>query len=327
MYSNSLNLDFSHLAPNYNADVQVFTTANGNSIQNWTKPRGATMCYMICIGSGAGAGGGVTRATTVVGSGGGGGACSGIGTMMMPIMLLPDTLKVQVGAGGAGGAAGIAGGAGSNSYISLGAGLTALTAIPNVLLMANGSTQPGGGGAGVTGTGGAAGAVPSIGTDALCGGNTGVFGIRKFTVGQAGNAGGAGGSGGTSPSGIWNLLPLGPGTGGGGIAAATTQGQGGGSTSLQGNLDFADGTINAGGPLINGGSAGLGVPAGLANPGIYSIKPFVMTGGTGGGSANATVGADGGIGAIGSGGGGGGAGTTGGRGGNGGDGLVIIISW
>ena len=114
------------------------------------------MVYMIAVSGGGGGGGGRTRASTVGGGGGGGGGCSGMVTLMMPAIFLPDSLKISVGSGGQGGAALAPGSPGVSSYISLGerGGATGI-AIPNIILSSN-ATAPGGGSVGGT-TGSAAG--------------------------------------------------------------------------------------------------------------------------------------------------------------------------
>ena len=86
---------------------------------NWVKPRGVSMVYITCIGSGSGGGGGMTGATATVRGGGGGGASGAIARLIIPARFLPDTLYLQVGVGGAGGAAAGAGGAGNRSFVSV----------------------------------------------------------------------------------------------------------------------------------------------------------------------------------------------------------------
>lgn len=319
--------DFGFLPSSVNGDVQVFL-GNNNAItqwQQWVKPSGVTMVYMILIAGGGGGGGGFSRASAAAGGGGGSGACSGIVTALYPAIFLPDVLKVSVGAGGLGGAAGQAGGNGTNSYVATGVGLTAGSSIPNIILE-SGANAPGGGGAGTGAAAGAAGSVPTIATTAR-NGAMGVFGTHKFTVGLVGVIGGAQtGAVGTSITAGWNIIPLTPGASGAGVNTAST-GFAGGSISLQAAMDLPDGSISPASNIIAGGTAGSASAAGNGNPGLQYFKPFLMTGGSGGGSSDGSTGGNGGKGGIGCGGGGGGAGVTAGRGGDGGNGMVAIISW
>jgi hypothetical protein len=317
--------DFGNLASNYNSDVQIFASGNdAQGAQRWIKPRGVSMVYMMAVSGGGGGGGGTTGATTTARGGGGGGACSSLGVLMKPAFLLPDYLLVQVGSGGLGGAAGQAGGNGTNSYISLGAGISAISVRGNwVLTPSAAASPPGGGGAGTSGAAGAAGGAPSLGTD----GNIGhsAFGLTHFIVGVAGSAGGVQtGAVGADAFASGSGVPFGPGAGGAGVNSAST-GFAGGNNPLTSSIDFSDGLLQ---PSAGNGSAGSNVLAGGngAN-GLVCWKPFLFTGGGGGGSADGQIGGNGGQGGLGSGGGGGGGGTTGGKGGNGGDGIVIIISW
>jgi hypothetical protein len=320
--------EFGFLPPGVNGDVQIFTAPN-NAItqwQQWVKPAGVTMVYMICIAGGGGGGGGFTRATTVAGGGGGGGACSGVVSSLMPAVFLPNVLKVSVGLGGLGSTGtGVAGGNGTNSYIASGVGLTAGSTIPNIILE-SGANAPGGGGAGTTAAAGAAGAVPTISTVARNGSGA-IFGIQKFTVGIVGLAGGVQtGAAGAAATAVWNAIPLSAGTGGAGVNGAGT-GFAGGALTIQAAMDLPDGAISPA-AILAGGVAGSGAAVGgPGNNGLQYWKPLLGTGGTGGGSADGQPGGQGGDGAIGCGGGGGGAGTTGGKGGSGGNGLVVIISW
>lgn len=320
--------DFGFLPPNTTGDVQVFyTDNNAQGSQKWIKPRGAVMCYMICVGGGGSGGGGTSGATTTARGGGGGGACSSIAKHLIPAIFLPDVLLIQVGNGGAGVAADTNGNAGINSIISHGVGLTAIGTIPNIILQSN-NAAPGGGAKGTNATGGAGGTVPTISTQAISGAAAS-HAIQSFIVGLVGAVGGAqtGANGANFNGSTWNLICTSPGTGGAGVNSVST-GFVGGAIGFNSGFDFADGSI-VGNTALAGGTAGAsGTGAsGNGNAGIQLWKPFYMTGGTGGGSSDANTGGDGGKGGIGCGGGGGGGGTTGGKGGAGGDGIVIIISW
>jgi hypothetical protein len=330
--------DFGFLPPQFNGDVQVFfptgiTQTQTQNWQHWTKPRGISMVYMLAIAGGGGGGGGFSGASNTARGGGGSGACSGLATLMMPAIFLPDSLKIMVGAGGQGGAAGVAGSAGSNSYISVGAGNTTGIATPQVIL-SSGVNAPGGGGAGTGAAGGTAGTVPSAATIATLGplGKLGFFpGVITLlgnagTIGLAGNTGGSQlGGAGTAITAVWNSIPFSQGTSGAGINTPAQTGLSGGSITLQGTtVEHAEGMFTT----LAGGSSGTPVVGGgNGNNGIRSFKPFLHTGGTGGGSSDSYTGGNGGMGGIGCGGGGGGAGTTGGRGGDGGPGMVAIICW
>lgn len=326
--------DFGFLPPQFRGDAQIFfpTGTAVTQWQTWIKPRGISMVYMIAISGGGGGGGGFTRATTVAGGGGGSGACSGMATLMMPAIFLPDVLKISVGPGGTGGAAGANGGAGINSYITLGAGRTAGITIPNVIL-SSGINAPGGGSAGTGAAGGPAGSIPTVATIATVGplgklgfwSNTGTAANNGY-VGLVGVIGGAQtGAVGVNITAGWNLIPFTPGASGAGVNTVGT-GFAGGSIALQAATDFADGSFPA--SILAGGTAGSGAAVGgNGNNGIRSMKPFLNTGGSGGGSADGQIGGQGGSGGIGCGGGGGGAGTTGGRGGAGGHGMIAIIGW
>jgi hypothetical protein len=280
------------------------------------------MVYMWCVGGGGGGGGGFTRASGVAGCGGGSGGSSGAASALFFAHYLPDVLRVSVGVGGTGGSANNSGTFGVSSYIASGVGLTAGTAIPNLILQSD-SSPPGGGGVGGStsvGTGGYSGAI----TTAVSIGHwyfSSIF--YKFQVGLSGVVGGS--QTGANPGSVTNQFSLnstGPGTGGGGVTSLPFE-VSGGPISLTSTFEGPDFTFSPASSYVAGGVLG----GGNGVNGITRFKPFFSFGGTGGGGANAVAGGEGGKGGIGSGGGGGGAGTTGGRGGNGGDGLVVIISW
>jgi hypothetical protein len=317
--------DFGMIPPIYSGDVQSFTTGdNGQNMQRWIKPRGASMCQMFIVGGGGGGGGGKTGATTTARGGGGGGGCSGVGILIIPTLFLPDILLVQVGSGGGGGAASGGGNSGSNSYISTGSGISALSAIPNVIL-ASSTNAAGGGGAGAT-TSNAAGGTAATNFSPSQAGHFQFKGVFNNTGGIVGATGGLATAGavGTAIT-AWNTLQLSPGAGGGSVSAVTT-GFAGGAVSIQNPLDFTDGGFQTAFNFLLGGAGSSG-GAFAGNPGFISWKLSLFTGGSGGGSTDNAAGGAGGQGAPGCGGGGGGGGTTGGVGGNGGDGFVIIISW
>lgn len=316
-------IDFGFFPSSFNGDVQIFeggTTTTPAAFLGghvWTKPRGVSMVYIFMVGGGGGGGGGFTGATTTARGGGGGGACSPTSSCLTPAYFLPDVLYVFVGIGGIGGTgSAVDGTAGGLSFVSL-SNLSAPAATPNKIMASHGGTAAGGGTAGTVAAGGTGGAVPTVETLVKMGAPISI-GITQFQQGLIGAAGGAvaNGAGVAVTAGLATTV-LTPGAGGGGV---TTVGQVGGDVTLQGSLDFADGNIAAAGPL--GGAAGL-----RGGNGVQLWKPFRMTGGAGGGSADNAAGGAGGNGGIGCGGGGGGGGTTGAAGGNGGPGLVAIFSW
>ena len=88
-------------------DEQVFTSSG-----TWTKPEGAIMTYIFCIGGGGGGGAGGRGSTYA--SGGGGGSGGGTDLQMFISAALESTMSVTVGAGGSGGAALTSDGRGSH---------------------------------------------------------------------------------------------------------------------------------------------------------------------------------------------------------------------
>lgn len=306
-------IDMLGVPSKYNANVQTFfcnTSVDSKGFDAWYKPRGASMVFMFCVGGGAGGGGGHTGTAGTTRIAGGGGACSGITTLLIPAILLPDTLYIQVGAGGkASTSQDTNGGAGLNSYI-----LTAKTvAVPNIIIASN-ANAPGGGNSG--NNNGTAGTVPTV------------FAASTFTTlglfnSKVGLLGGTGASGAGASITAWAAMPLSAGAGGSGlITGAPTAGGAQTATAL---TELAPGVyFNTN--IANGGPVTTGV---AADPGYKSLTPFLNSGGAGGGGSDAGTGGNGGNGGYGCGGGGGGAGVTGqgGLGGNGGDGVVIIAAW
>lgn len=292
-------------------DIQIFTTPTVtlSNVQwhTWVKPRGKTMAFITCIGGGGGGGGGFTAAAAAARGGGGGGGSSAVTKLTVPLFQLPDTLYIQVGAGGIGqvSGGGVAG-SGVQSYVAVHPDTTSV----NVLLYSGGIPTGGG-----TGTGAAVGALGSAGSIATVG-NMPLSGIGVFSsiAGQNGTAGGAvaGAVGGAQSIPTTSVITSG-GTGGAGTTSADFAG--GLWTAVANSIisDWRPATPAAG---SNNGSGGTTL-----------WKPTFFFGGSGGSSSNAGIGGWGGNGSYGSGGGGGGGGTTGGRGGDGGSGIVIIYSW
>lgn len=116
------------------ANIQIFQL--GGSVSDWVKPQGASFVWFTLIGAGGGAdtyGGGSAAVTNFMG----------------PAFLMPDSLRVNVGAGGSGGSGSGAFSGGSSTVV-----YQAKDGTGYALLTANG----GGGGdaSGIAGVGGAA---------------------------------------------------------------------------------------------------------------------------------------------------------------------------
>jgi hypothetical protein len=294
--------------------------------RTWTKPRNATMLYILVIGGGGGGGGGQTGAAGSNRGGGGGGCTGAVTRLLIPAFCVPDTLFAQPGFGGPGGAAGVNGTDGAISYI---------TSIPNDLQFV--LAQGNGGGRGNAGAAGVGGNTTSAGT---LSGQTAVA-VMGFLQSNNGASGTAGGNAGVNGSGLtWGgggVVPLSGGTGGGGVDNTNANKTGGAISTIP---NFGNANPVSGGPSTgsgtNDGMRGLAMGGGLvmgeaAIAEFYALNKsgsLYFTGGTGGGTAGAAgVGGVGGDGEIGCGGGGGGAGVTGGAGGRGGHGLVLIAAW
>lgn len=268
-------------------DVQSFS-ADGT----WTKPTGATICYVWMIGAGGGGGAGrrgAAGSARTGGGGGGGGACS---EAWIPAASLGATIAVTVGTAGSGAAA-------QNTNDTNGANGTAGGDSIFGGIRASGGAGGTGGGAGGAGGGGA-------------GGST--YGTRNGATGGNGstNAPTNGGS-----TGITNLN-AGAGAGGGG-AAGITVGDVSGTTGGDGGGIYLTTAVGTGASTTGPTGAGAGQ------------TPVMYAGGTGGGGGvNATGARSGTGGGRGAGGGGGAASTNGtnsGAGGNGGAGFVVIVSY
>lgn len=294
------------------ANVERIT--NPSTVQNlqwqtWRKPIGVSMLCMLLIGGGGGGGGGFTGIAGSARGGGGAGGSSSITRVLVPAIYLPDTLYIQVGAGGQGvGSGGGTAGSGVRSYVCIAPNVDP----SNVLAVSSTAVVPTGGG---TGTGAAAGAAGGAGTLAAIAdmplAGYGFF----FTVG--GDAGVAGGA---------QTGAVGPAQGITVTGCLTTGGSGGAGTT---SADFAGGawTAIANSLLSENRPATPGAGSFDGSGGYLLEEPFFSFGGTGGSSSNTGPGGNGGNGGPGSGGGGGGGGTTGGRGGDGGNGIIIMASW
>ena len=301
-----------------NTQWQVFyasgtgVTASTNSFQIWQKPAGCSMVYIFALGGGGGGGRPANGAITV---GGGGGGSSGVARILIPAVLLPDTLYARAGIGGAGAtSANSAGADGLSTYVAVypTADASATVRTSNYILSVGG----GGGGAAST-TGGAAGGA------ALATGSTfSSLGLWYSIAGVAGTAGASAAN--TNATSVTNSFYAG--------GVITYGGSGGGNGTGSGG-NFSTTTLTQYLPLIAGGT---GTTGGAGNAGLnrglpisVGLKntPLFFTGGTGGGGHSTGTAGRGGDASYGGGGGGGGgcsgAGTSG-NGGNGGDGFVII---
>lgn len=184
------------------ANIQIFQ--EGGSTSDWVKPQGASFIWVTLIGGG-GAGGGTTGATS--GSGGGSAAVT---NFMGPAFLIPDVLRVTVGAGGKPTANGQLGPSGTASTIIYQqkdtTGYTLLTANGGTGGQQNAANGGGAGGtastsnyfscmgffqsvAGQAGIGSGGGALTASATTFLSGGNTDQNNITAnygYTNGSAG---------------------------------------------------------------------------------------------------------------------------------------------
>lgn len=289
----------------------------------WTKPTGAKVVEVICLGAGGGGGDGRGGAAGTVRAGGTGGGGGAITKSIFQASTLSSTVTITVGTGGTVETAG--GDSSFGTYLTAyggGGGKTGSNA------STDGRSGGGGGGSGGVGADGnnANGAQTSIGgVPATTTGTNGIAGQgggsdSASSVGNAEFGGGAGGSAGTGTAvkdgGSSLFAAAGGGTGGYVASSNTPSGgsEGGAYQSYTNGGGAAAGTGSAGNPGSNGTSR-VGFGAG--------------DGGGGGAPHTAGTGGNGGTGgAPGGGGGGGGGGTsTGGTGGTGGVGQVMVITY
>lgn len=301
-------LDAFHAGRVREEDLQVFVgsgAASGVIWQVWNRPRGVSMISIFCMGGGGGGGGGLTGAAASARGGGGGGGSGAIVCACGPLILLPDVLYIQAGAGGAGQGSGSPGTNGQRSFVSVKYG--SVNAADLVLVSGAAAAIGGAAGTATTAAGGAAETIATTGLAVLQ-----MLGAWNACVGMIGAAGGSGA--GSNPGANSAALSINQGCGG----------AGGGSCPI-GNTSNAGGNITGAGliPSIAGGTTGASVDG---TSGWRQLWPFLSSGGSGGGGTNAQAGKGGNAG-YGSGGGGGGGGTTGGVGGRGGHGIVIVSCW
>lgn len=305
--------DMQSFPSRFNADVQTCignSVANGVTWQNWEKPRGKTMAFILCVGRGGNGGTGVIGANSTA-AGGGGGGSGGVSRLVIPIMFLPDRLYLS-----AGNTQGVA------TYVSIHPSVTT-----QHLVLHAAAGGAGGNASGATaGAAGAAGGISGITTAPLTG-----LGVCNFIAGQAGIIGGT-----TVAAGALTIpftsVPVTGGTGGGGLPGAGVAGTNGGA--------FGGYSAPSPFPAHSGGigAASGTTPAGNGSHGPNYIVPGLnySFGGTGGGSTHGTatgaglVQSRGGDGGYGSGGGGMGGALTGsaaGAIGRGGSGYITIVCW
>ena len=318
-------IDAFGLPPSFKNDQQIFrATPDANSWQQWMKPKGCSMIYMLCIGSGSGGGAGLSGADNTARGGGAGGGAGAMASIILPAFLVPDYLWVQPGIGGAGGASsGNAGANGSHSYISVVGSLSSSNPASNLttgasgIWLVSGATVAQGGGAGTTTTSAGGAGETVITTASAIGATWGLFQAQPGITGAAGGsgAGNNAGANATSTPKI-NTSPGENGAGGGSCAVTTSTSNNGGRNVV--SLPWFGEGQQGGQPTINGG---------FGPPGWTIWNPFLSVGGCGGASIHAGTGGNGGAGGLTAGGGGGGAGVTGGAGGPGGDGIVVICCW
>jgi hypothetical protein len=309
---------FGHLPNKSDQNTFVFyANASGSasgSFQAWNVPDHAGFLHFTVIGSGGGGGGGCGGAAAASGrGGGGGGAAGGVVAVSIPAVLLPKTLYLQVGYGGAPGTgssdqtlSGQSGQAGTISYVCLYPEINA-----GSVLIQSSNTAPGGG------TGGSGAAPAGTAITLADTNNLKWLGIVGNTVAQT--AGGAGAATGVGASVTYAGILTGGASGG--VKPGNAVGTAGGSIVMSTNYN-SHALIT-----IAGGAGSSTVAGGDGSNGFFNWKPFLSTGGAGGGGTSALGfnGGTGGAGSYGCGGGGGGASrSTAGSGGKGGDGLIII---
>jgi len=119
-------IDYYNLADNqYHNQVYTGPIGTNASLSTfyWVKPRGITMVHITAIGAGGGGASG-NQSTGTAASGGSGGGSGAITRLTIPAILLSESLKVTVGAGGTGGTGGSGGANGASTYVDIARGDT-----------------------------------------------------------------------------------------------------------------------------------------------------------------------------------------------------------
>jgi hypothetical protein len=300
-------------------DFQAFTTAG---TATWTKPAGARIVRVLCVGGGCGGGAGRRGANGTDRSGGGGGSSGAWIERVFDANQLSSTVTTSVGVGGYG-KDGVTTNDSSSSS-NLGDTTGELSYFGNYLHSLNNSY-----GQGTTG-GTSAGAGGLTLTDQI---GFGAVVLEGVLSNQSGGDGAI--SVGADPiiaaaSFLTIQSPAGGG-GGGGLDTANTQRNGGRGGGAQGGFGSLGTSITYGVRGTAGTSAGGGGGDG-GNGCLDGSSPITFGGGGGGGASNPSgEGGDGGDGGQpGGGGGGGGASANGyksGAGGKGGDGAVFVWTY
>lgn len=129
------------MPPKYAPDVQFFTASGNTYTYTWTKPEGAKMARVVCLGGG---GGGARGRSDISPASGGGGGAGGLSDQIIYIENISNAL-ITIGSGGAPGIWGITS---SNYYPSsgYGGGNSSFSSSKNYIY-----AEGGGGGDGVLG--------------------------------------------------------------------------------------------------------------------------------------------------------------------------------
>jgi len=255
-----------YIPPVSGAGQSVYDTAGSYT---WSKPTGISTVTILCIGSGGNGG----TVTTTNGGGGGGGGTS---VITVPAFLVPDTLYLNVGAGGAGNTSA------NYTFASVfNNGWVAQDIFIYAVGGGNASTSSGGaGGANITGTnliwynsGYATNVGVLINTSVGPGGGTGSNNIARYAFVTGGAGGGAAGGAGAGINAYGSIPAISGGAFGvNGIDGTTTVVSGmymfsGGTGGGAGNTTTLPGNGGKGGPGCGGGGPGYTSGATVGTPG------------------------------------------------------------